>query len=820
MFNNFNACQAKCIINFKKLKTKLLLVSEDIRFNKKCLNLDITPKYARIKIRNTSASAVRTQRLAERGWVNFEIRRLHARKNVINYQLYKAHLEFLNTVHPGLVQPTLQKINNMLWPVIIKKKLKLSRKIDHLIKTRKDLSATNDAKYQSCPHTFYTRLYNCTNITFTDAETNTLNKGLKFNLPNLKHNSLSRGILQSESIIKSIPEQDLRNDARSNIKRSYNKFTSNASIDNTTLSFKQDRKNLLSIKEKLNSNNAFVTKADKGNTVVVMYKDEYDIKVRQFLEDNNIIPLEKDPTPDFAKQINKTINESNSLLKSEISKRCLKPIKPRAPIFHGLPKIHKAGVPVRPVVDYTSAPGYRLAQKLERTIKAGIVLKENHSLKNTYEFIENTKNLKVPHNTRMASLDIVNMYANVPIDETLEIVEHNLIRSKVYNIEIIDDIMRLLRVVLRQNYFSFNDTFYHQKDGLAMGSPLSGLLADIYMNHFERKYILSNDSYKSKIVYYGRYVDDTFILFNGTTRQLDSMVAEVNKVHPNIKFTSEHEKDGHINFLDSTISRKDDSLYFNIYRKPTTTNMTIHSGSFHPTSQKMAAYNCFIYRALNFPLSTEDRKKEINIIKHIAVKNGYKSTIVDDLLRRHTMKTSLPRPPKETKKFIKCDFNNVFALTLSNVLRKRNINVAFSTSNNTFALLKSHNRQRTPLVDKSGVYKLSCGSCDKFYIGQTGRSFKIRFKEHLPKKHGSTAATSNYARHLSEEKHEYANFETNCRPLHICEKGPYMNTLEEYEIYKAYKLDPDNTLNDKLCFNTNALYDLCMEAEKEHLSHK
>ena len=93
-------------------------------------------------------------------------------------------------------------------------------------------------------------------------------------------------------------------------------------------------------------------------------------------------------------------------------------------------------------------PGYDLAQKLEGTIKAGFVMKENHSLKNTYEFIDNTKNLKAPLNTKMASLDIVNMYANIPIQETLEIVEHNLIRSKVYGIETIDDIMRLLRVVL------------------------------------------------------------------------------------------------------------------------------------------------------------------------------------------------------------------------------------------------------------------------------------------------------------------------------------------------------------------------------------
>ena len=37
-----------------------------------------------------------------------------------------------------------------------------------------------------------------------------------------------------------------------------------------------------------------------------------------------------------------------------------------------------------------------------------------------------------------------------------------------------------------------------------------------------------------------------------------------------------------------------------------------------------------------------------------------------------------------------------------------------------------------------------------------------------------------------------------------------MDTLEEYEVYKAHKLDSCNILNDKLCFTTNALYDMCM----------
>lgn len=144
------------------------------------------------------------------------------------------------------------------------------------------------------------------------------------------------------------------------------------------------------------------------------------------------------------------------------------------------------------------------------------------------------------------------------------------------------------------------------------------------MNHFEEKYILSNAAFKSKIKFYGRYVDDTFLLFDGTSRQIDCMVAALNKVNPNIQFTTEHETEGSINYLDCAINRKDDSLSYNIYSKPTTTDMTIHSSSFHPTCQKMAAYNCFVYRALRFPLSTEDREKELNIIYILPLLMGIK----------------------------------------------------------------------------------------------------------------------------------------------------------------------------------------------------
>jgi hypothetical protein len=53
-----------------------------------------------------------------------------------------------------------------------------------------------------------------------------------------------------------------------------------------------------------------------------------------------------------------------------------------------------------------------------------------------------------------------------------------------------------------------------------MGSPLSPLLADIFMSHLEEK-ILHSDLAKKHVKFWYRYVDDVLAFFKGTSRQLD-----------------------------------------------------------------------------------------------------------------------------------------------------------------------------------------------------------------------------------------------------------------------------------------------------------
>ena len=115
-----------------------------------------------------------------------------------------------------------------------------------------------------------------------------------------------------------------------------------------------------------------------------------------------------------------------------------------------------------------------------------------------------------------------------------------------------------------------------------MGSPASVVLAEITMQKIEKS-ILVNTAYH--VLSWKRYVDDCFSIVRND--EINDLLAYINSINENIQFTIEKEENGKLPFLDTTIIRNDNgSLYFKVYRKPTSNDRYLDYKSNNPSSHK------------------------------------------------------------------------------------------------------------------------------------------------------------------------------------------------------------------------------------------
>jgi retron-type reverse transcriptase len=117
--------------------------------------------------------------------------------------------------------------------------------------------------------------------------------------------------------------------------------------------------------------------------------------------------------------------------------------------------------------------------------------------------------------------------------------------------------LRLFRHVLTTSYFSINGQFYEQIYGVAIGSPLSPVTANLNMEDFEEKTL---DLAPHKPHCWFCYMDDTFIWPHGP-KKLKDFLNHLNNIHQCIQFTMETETEGHIPFLDTDIYRRSDEIH-------------------------------------------------------------------------------------------------------------------------------------------------------------------------------------------------------------------------------------------------------------------
>ena len=158
-----------------------------------------------------------------------------------------------------------------------------------------------------------------------------------------------------------------------------------------------------------------------------------------------------------------------------------------------------------------------------------------------------------------------------------------------------------------------------------MGSPVSPIVANLYMEHFESIALSTAPSAPSL---WFRYVDDTFVLTHED--DVDSLTSHINNIDDHIRFTTEPETQGKLPFLDLCVTALDDtSTKITIYRKPTHTDQYLNFNSHHPLIHKRSVVCTLTTRAQLYVTTAEDRKAEISHVRNAFRANNYKEWALD-----------------------------------------------------------------------------------------------------------------------------------------------------------------------------------------------
>uniref|UniRef100_H2ZRT9 Reverse transcriptase domain-containing protein n=1 Tax=Latimeria chalumnae TaxID=7897 RepID=H2ZRT9_LATCH len=186
-----------------------------------------------------------------------------------------------------------------------------------------------------------------------------------------------------------------------------------------------------------------------------------------------------------------------------------------------------------------------------------------------------------------------------------------------------------VRMICSATYFQYNNQLYEQTRGLPMGSPISPLLVDIFMETVEEE-ILEKAGQTVKQWY--RYVDDTLVIMEEA--QVEEMLKYMNNMYPHLKFTYEKWQNRTINFLDCLIQvRKDGTVVTSVYRKKTDTRKTLEFTSCHPNHTKFNTTKWYFQCAKAICNDRKQLNQEIQYVREMLRANKYPNRTINRALK-------------------------------------------------------------------------------------------------------------------------------------------------------------------------------------------
>ena len=491
-----------------------------------------------------------------------------------------------------------------------------------------------------------------------------------------------------------------------------------------------------------------ISKADKGNIVVIQDKKDYDVKMGKLVKGDEYEMLKSDPTKSIENKVMSVLRESGL---DDVTRRGMTPRYSKPPHIYGLVKVHKVDKPLRPIVSCIDSPCQKLARYL-LPILTPLTGSTSSFVLNSHNFIEHIKDLKIGENSTMGSFDVVNLFTTTPVHRALERTRELLEKDDKLGertSHTVDNIMEMITVCVTNTYFQFGSDFYKQKKGMAMGSPLSPVLCNIFMEQLEEKAI---SSFKTKPLVWKRYVDDIFFIWPGDEHSIKTFHDHLNTQDQDIKFTIELEVEGCLPFLDIEVTRSKDRISTRVYRKPTNSNLYLQYDSAHPKSVKNGIVNTLLHRAETHCSDIKSYNTEVQLIEKVLVNNRYPRQLIRNINRKRKRKTTVEQENKKPDALVVIPYVPDLSEKIIRLGARANIRVVCKSGDTLRTrLVKFKPRQET---NKEVIYSIPC-QCGKEYIGETGRPLTTRVKEHRAALKKGETTTSKLVEHAWNTEHDF-----------------------------------------------------------------
>lgn len=550
--------------------------------------------------------------------------------------------------------------------------------------------------------------------------------------------------------------------------------------------------------------------ADKGGAIVILDKADYVNEAhRQLSESAFYKVLPSDPTNDYKLIVKEKLTElvQNQEI-TETTARSLIPLSPVAGRFYLLPKIHKNNNPGRPIVSGIGTVTENLSRYVDSLIR-DIPPSFPSFIKDTNDFLSDIMKMEIPNNCLLVTLDVVSLYTNIPHADGITAVSCAYEGSA--GDKPIDSLTleTFLHLILELNNFEFDGVNYVQVSGTSMGTKIGPNYANIFMGCLETNFLATQSL---KPLYYKRYIDDIFMIWQHGEMELLAFIEAFNLAHPTISLSHSYSTHS-INFLDVTVTVSQGRLQTNLYRKPTDTRQYLHFHSSHVRHCKTAIPYSQSHRFRRICTSQADFDSNCRELKTALLNQKYPEQVIDDAITRanqlnrtEILRKKAPKPNQQTNLVLTHSasspkvasilrkHHNILAQSerlkrifpepprvvyrrsknLGDVLTKSSISRpqttgcmpcnkprckvcpqmtttqrAASTASNYYVNVKGNFNCDSANV----VYLLECTLCGKQYIGQTETPFRLRFNNH--RSHAKTCPSLPLSKHVNTPGHSF-----------------------------------------------------------------